>query len=123
LCLGDEYGLKDNLIYCRNHFFDQQSCDSQLILDDSGYHTSPNETRKPKINEEHFVALSPRLFSSSCYFESDENQLNKSHYAKQKRLRTSFKHNQLRCMRSYFNLNHNPGLDLLFIFIFISFYE
>jgi hypothetical protein len=31
------------------------------------------------------------------------------HHARQKRVRTSFKHHQLRCMRSYFNLNHNPG--------------
>ncbi|CAF1625472.1 unnamed protein product, partial [Adineta ricciae] len=30
------------------------------------------------------------------------------HHARQKRVRTSFKHHQLRCMRSYFNLNHNP---------------
>jgi hypothetical protein len=31
------------------------------------------------------------------------------HHTRQKRVRTSFKHHQLRCMRSYFNLNHNPG--------------
>ncbi|CAF0997253.1 unnamed protein product [Rotaria sordida] len=30
------------------------------------------------------------------------------HHGRQKRVRTSFKHHQLRCMRSYFNLNHNP---------------
>ena len=27
---------------------------------------------------------------------------------RQKRVRTSFKHHQLRTMKSYFNLNHNP---------------
>lgn len=27
---------------------------------------------------------------------------------KSKRMRTSFKHHQLRTMKSYFNLNHNP---------------
>lgn len=27
---------------------------------------------------------------------------------KQKRMRTSFKHHQLRIMKQYFNLNHNP---------------
>ena len=27
---------------------------------------------------------------------------------RQKRVRTSFKHHQLRAMKSYFNLNHNP---------------
>ena len=28
--------------------------------------------------------------------------------ARQKRMRTSFKHHQLRIMKSYFTLNHNP---------------
>ena len=28
--------------------------------------------------------------------------------AKQKRMRTSFKHHQLRAMRAYFSINHNP---------------
>jgi hypothetical protein len=38
------------------------------------------------------------------------------HHARQKRVRTSFKHHQLRCMRSYFNLNHNPGkIDFLLV--------
>ncbi len=74
---------------------------SHLILDDSGYHTSPNETRQStKIDDEHFLTF----FDSSFYIEKENNQ------SKQKRLRTSFKHQQLRYMRSYFNLNHNPGL-------------
>ena len=61
---GDEFGLKDDLIFCRHHFFEQQSYDSHLtgrmmeigienhslshgnsipsgFLDDSGYYTSP----------------------------------------------------------------------------------
>jgi hypothetical protein len=41
------------------------------------------------------------------------------HHGRQKRVRTSFKHHQLRCMRSYFNLNHNPGLNY-FTFFFIN---
>ena len=28
--------------------------------------------------------------------------------AKQKRMRTSFKHHQLRAMKAYFSVNHNP---------------
>ena len=31
-----------------------------------------------------------------------------AHPSRQKRMRTSFKHHQLRIMRSYFGLNHNP---------------
>jgi LIM homeobox protein 2/9 len=97
---GDEFGLKENLIFCRNHLFEEQS---KKILDDSGYNTSPNERQK-----EYFVSIS-----------SDERILfsyqNRSQ--QQKRLRTSFKHQQIRYMRSYFNLNHNPGLNLL-LFLF-----
>jgi len=111
---GDEFGLKDNFIYCREHFFEQQQqspYDSHAFHDDSGYHTSPNETRQPKTNEEDFVNFSPPLLSSSYYIETDDNL---SHHTKQKRLRTSFKHHQIRCMRLYFNLNHNPGFYFLF---------
>ena len=42
---GDEFGLKDESIFCRQHFFDQQqqqqSYDPSAFLDDSGYYTSP----------------------------------------------------------------------------------
>ena len=38
-------------------------------------------------------------------FCEEENQI-QTH--KSKRMRTSFKHHQLRTMKSYFNLNHNP---------------
>jgi LIM homeobox protein 2/9 len=114
---GDEFGLKNNLIYCRNHFLEQQSYNSNIILDDSGYLTSPNETRQLKLNEEDFLNL------SSYFIETeDDNQLNRSHHLKQKRLRTSFKHQQLRYMRSYFNLNHNPGLELICFYFQLNFF-
>lgn len=117
---GDEFGLQNNLIYCRDHFLEQQSFNSHLMLDDSGYHTSPNETRQSKANEEHLLTLSPTTFSSSYYIERDNNQFNRAHHAKQKRLRTSFKNQQLRYMRSYFNLNHNPGEIFCLVLIQIS---
>jgi hypothetical protein len=67
---GDEFGLKDDLIFCRHHFFEQQqqqqSYDSHItgriidigienhptsvpsgFLDDSGYYTSPIPTLIP----------------------------------------------------------------------------
>ncbi|CAF1035271.1 unnamed protein product [Adineta ricciae] len=207
---GDEFGLKDDLIFCRHHFFDQQQhhqpYDSHLsgrmidmnienhplshptgFLDDSGYYTSPiptlipstpptntstptgpsinmtKRTRKRKERQQqqtqqqqqqhedmmsssdHFLTLSPSasnlvgneggLFapsldssyyvdvvdmdgngpnSASNHHSHSTNNNNLSnvphhhHHARQKRVRTSFKHHQLRCMRSYFNLNHNP---------------
>ncbi|UJR23929.1 hypothetical protein I4U23_026901 [Adineta vaga] len=89
---GDEFGIRENSIYCREHLFEENL---SKIHDDSGYQTSPNETYKSKN-------YSDEIFSS-YFIESD-----KSYQSKQKRLRTSFKHHQLRFMRSYFNLNHNP---------------
>ncbi|CAF4954021.1 unnamed protein product, partial [Rotaria socialis] len=201
---GDEFGLKDDMIFCRHHYFEQQqSYESQLpgrvldigienstisvptgFLDDSGYYTSPiptlipstpptntstptgttvnitKRTRKRKERQQnqhhemmsssdHFLTLSPSssnmvgnegaLFTpslDSSYYvdivDMDGNGSNNSnnnnihshqtnnnnlssgshhhhhHHTRQKRVRTSFKHHQLRCMRSYFNLNHNP---------------
>ncbi|CAF1122952.1 unnamed protein product [Rotaria sp. Silwood1] len=202
---GDEFGLKDDLIYCRHHFFEQQqSYETHLtgrvidigienaslshtnsvptgFLDDSGYYTSPiptlipstpptntnqstgttinitKRTRKRKERQQHhdimpssdhFLTLSPSssnmvgndgsLFTpslDSSYYvdvvDMDGNSTNNNslhshqtnnnnnnnlssgshhhhHHTRQKRVRTSFKHHQLRCMRSYFNLNHNP---------------
>ena len=88
---GDDYGLKDSLIYCRKHFLEQ--------LDDSGYQTSPNDRR-----ERNFRTVSPTFF-----MEREEINDRIHQQRKQKRLRTSFKHQQLRYLRSYFNINHNPG--------------
>ncbi|CAF1359266.1 unnamed protein product [Adineta steineri] len=205
---GDEFGLKDDLIFCRHHFFEQQqqqqqhhpSYDPHLtgrmldigienhplshptgFLDDSGYYASPlpplipstpptntstpngtsvnitKRTRKRKERQQqqqqqqhdeimsssdHFLTLSPSssnlrneaaLFApslDSSYYvdvvdmdgngsnttnlhshQTNNNSLSNvphHHHTRQKRVRTSFKHHQLRCMRSYFNLNHNP---------------
>ncbi|VDK42324.1 unnamed protein product, partial [Gongylonema pulchrum] len=43
-----------------------------------------------------------KIFADYC----EEDALGATH--KSKRMRTSFKHHQLRTMKSYFNLNHNP---------------
>ncbi|CAM2698974.1 unnamed protein product [Rotaria socialis] len=109
---GDDYGLIDTQIYCLDHFLDQDSHDSHVILDDSGYHTSPNETHRSRScqqeNEESFLTVSSAVLSSSYCIEIDDDSYNKTHYTRQKRLRTSFKHHQIRCMKLYFNINHNP---------------
>ncbi|CAF1657346.1 unnamed protein product, partial [Adineta ricciae] len=38
---GDEFGIRENMIYCRDHFLEQNS---SKFHDDSGYQTSPSET-------------------------------------------------------------------------------
>lgn len=89
------------------------------MLDDSGYHTSPNErprsTGFEEEDDESFLTLSQTLFPSSYYTEVDDSSSNSIHDTRQKRLRTSFKHHQLRFMKSYFMLNHNPGQCFFFL--------
>jgi len=46
--------------------------------------------------------------SSQCSNSADLNLILRSRPVRQKRLRTSFKHHELRIMKSYFSLNHNP---------------
>lgn len=57
--------------------------------------------------------LSSLLFSAalSCNENDGESMERDSQYSstqKTKRMRTSFKHHQLRTMKSYFAINHNP---------------
>ncbi|CAF0790184.1 unnamed protein product [Didymodactylos carnosus] len=187
---GDEFGLKDDELFCRVHYYEYElylpsssinhlsslppSSSSKLstclnstqysplpfMSDESDYYSLPLQTtsdgnnscrttnskitltiankraRKRKINRQEIpdyitTSSSPSsidpnadLFSLDGYYLDDvENSLlndpsslsqqqhshhNHSHHQRQKRVRTSFKHHQLRCMRSYFNLNHNP---------------
>lgn len=58
-------------------------------------------------------ALCPPLSHSPGCNENDTDHLDRDQQAypptqKTKRMRTSFKHHQLRTMKSYFAINHNP---------------
>lgn len=48
------------------------------------------------------------LTQSPSASENSQKQLALGNAVRQKRMRTSFKHHQLRAMKAYFNLNHNP---------------
>ncbi|CAF0725803.1 unnamed protein product [Didymodactylos carnosus] len=187
---GDEFGLKDDELFCRVHYYEYESLLSSpstnhpppppppqlsaylnsiqysplpFMPEESGYYSLPltatsnngsgsgsgsgssggthsktstgKRTRKRKIDRQeipdYITTSSPPpsvgpqsdLFPLDGYYLDDvENSLlndpssmsqqhshhSHSHHQRQKRVRTSFKHHQLRCMRSYFNLNHNP---------------
>ena len=116
---GDEFGLKDETIFCREHLLDQyHRSEYRMINDDSGYQTSPNERSKSFHSE--------YLFCDSTMFtrqnEDDENSSNLFSSNRNKRLRTSFKHHQLRYLKSYFNFNHNPGQIRFKFLVFYSSY-
>ncbi len=82
----------------------------------------------PSLDSSYYVDVSDMDGNSSTnniHSHQTNNNLSNGpphhhHHARQKRVRTSFKHHQLRCMRSYFNLNHNPGLIFVFIFLIIN---
>ena len=67
---GDEFGLKDDLIFCRHHFLEQQSYDSQLtdnenrsisgFHDDSGYYTSSIPSTNTSAPTESTVHMTKR---------------------------------------------------------------
>lgn len=62
----------------------------------------PRKRKSAMAEAEHFV---PTLGSDMTNLSHDEIMLQ---HPRQKRMRTSFKHHQLRIMKSYFALNHNP---------------
>lgn len=66
------------------------------------------EAKSPVLTWSHRCAV----FSAGCN-ENDADHLDRDQQAypptqKTKRMRTSFKHHQLRTMKSYFAINHNP---------------
>ena len=46
--------------------------------------------------------------SSNLAAVGSDSSTSSEHLARPKRMRTSFKHHQLRAMKSYFAINHNP---------------
>ncbi|CAD5121365.1 DgyrCDS9888 [Dimorphilus gyrociliatus] len=119
---GEEFAMRDNLVFCKLHYelpFTPDYC-------------STNTTPAPQIPPPHFyngVGVNkgrPRkkknaqqnLEHDRCLMgialSHDENDtISADGYGgqqapRQKRVRTSFKHHQLRTMKSYFALNQNP---------------
>ncbi len=81
----------------------------------------------PSLDSSYYVDVADMDGNNSLHSHQSNNNLSNGpphhhHHARQKRVRTSFKHHQLRCMRSYFNLNHNPGLIFMIFSILIKSY-
>ncbi|KAF5898661.1 LIM/homeobox protein Lhx2 isoform X1, partial [Clarias magur] len=130
LTTGDHFGMKDSLVYCRLHF-------ETLVQGDYGHFNHTDVASSKALGTAGALALSyyngvgsvqkgrPRKRKSpgpgadvaaynaalSCN-ENDGDPMDRdSQYSsgqKTKRMRTSFKHHQLRTMKSYFAINHNP---------------
>ncbi|XP_038231096.1 LIM/homeobox protein Lhx2 isoform X1 [Dermochelys coriacea] len=135
LTTGDHFGMKDNLVYCRLHFETLIQGEYQVHFSHSDVAAgkgpalgagSANTLGLPYYNGVGTVQKGrPRKRKSpgpgadlaaynaalSCN-ENDGDHLDRDQQypsnQKTKRMRTSFKHHQLRTMKSYFAINHNP---------------
>ncbi|XP_025050141.1 LIM/homeobox protein Lhx2 isoform X3 [Alligator sinensis] len=135
LTTGDHFGMKDNLVYCRLHFETLIQGEYQVHFNHSDVAAgkgpalgagSANTLGLPYYNGVGTVQKGrPRKRKSpgpgadlaaynaalSCN-ENDGDHLDRDQQypsnQKTKRMRTSFKHHQLRTMKSYFAINHNP---------------
>ncbi|XP_056440958.1 LIM/homeobox protein Lhx2b isoform X3 [Gadus chalcogrammus] len=131
LTTGDHFGMKDSLVYCRLHF-------ETLVQGEYQSHFSPGDVVSHKgLGSGNTLGISyfngvgtvqkgrPRKRKSpgpgaelaaynaalSCNENDGDSMDRDSQYSssqKTKRMRTSFKHHQLRTMKSYFAINHNP---------------
>uniref|UniRef100_A0A8C9K8Q8 LIM homeobox 2 n=1 Tax=Panthera tigris altaica TaxID=74533 RepID=A0A8C9K8Q8_PANTA len=102
LTTGDHFGMKDSLVYCRLHF--------EALLQGE-YPAHFNHADVAAASPGPGADLAAYNAALSCN-ENDAEHLDRDQpypsSQKTKRMRTSFKHHQLRTMKSYFAINHNP---------------
>ncbi|KAB5559429.1 hypothetical protein PHYPO_G00028920 [Pangasianodon hypophthalmus] len=131
LSTGDHFGMKESLVYCRLHFESlvhgeyqhHQQQHGQLNYADLAakgaslalpYFNGSGTVQKgrPRKRKSPAMGIDISTYNSGCN-ENDSEHLDRDQQAyapsqKTKRMRTSFKHHQLRTMKSYFAINHNP---------------
>nr|XP_042907001.1 LIM/homeobox protein Lhx9-like [Parasteatoda tepidariorum] len=104
LTQGDYFGLRDNLVYCRVHYELMTHGENFLPNGESGP-LLPSSEDLMESGEGgcnlHLSSLDSNSATSTGLNPSSASQ-------RTKRMRTSFKHHQLRTMKSYFAINQNP---------------
>ncbi|XP_053480810.1 LIM/homeobox protein Lhx2b [Ictalurus furcatus] len=130
LTTGDHFGMKDSLVYCRLHFetvvqgdyghFNHTDVAPSKALGTAGalalsYYNGVGSVQKGRPRKRKSPGPGADLAAYNAALSCNENdgdpmdrdsQYNSGQ--KTKRMRTSFKHHQLRTMKSYFAINHNP---------------
>ncbi|XP_042276043.1 LIM/homeobox protein Lhx2b isoform X3 [Thunnus maccoyii] len=131
LTTGDHFGMKDSLVYCRLHFETLIQGEYQThfnhadVVPHKGLGPAntlglsyfngvgtvqkgrPRKRKSPGPGAE-LAAYNAALSCNENDGESMDRDSQYSSSQKTKRMRTSFKHHQLRTMKSYFAINHNP---------------
>ncbi|XP_074858973.1 LIM/homeobox protein Lhx9 isoform X2 [Carettochelys insculpta] len=125
LSTGDHFGMRDSRVYCRAHFESLLQGEYPLSYPElaakSGalalpYFNGAGTVQKGRPRKRKSPALGVDLVSYSSAVSCNENEADHLDRDQQpyppsqktKRMRTSFKHHQLRTMKSYFAINHNP---------------
>ncbi|KAM9528977.1 LIM/homeobox protein Lhx9 isoform 2-T3 [Salvelinus alpinus] len=125
LTTGDHFGMKDSLVYCRVHFETIAQGEyphpglnySELAAKGGGLAlpyfngTGTAQKGRPRKRKSPAMGIDIASYNTGCN-ENDGDHLDRDQAyppsQKTKRMRTSFKHHQLRTMKSYFAINHNP---------------
>ncbi|VDD92312.1 unnamed protein product [Enterobius vermicularis] len=103
---GQMFAMADNgTLYCQDHYGPVSSTNSQLPSMKIEASEERYKRKKQRCKKSKKLSEDGENVSDHLEFCEEENQI-QTH--KSKRMRTSFKHHQLRTMKSYFNLNHNP---------------
>ncbi|KAL3872016.1 hypothetical protein ACJMK2_039987 [Sinanodonta woodiana] len=125
LTTGDQFGMISGLIYCRTDYelFYQEDQFQRLSPDMLGlpeenvpFYSGFGHVQKVRPRKRKSMMTEPDGCIQGLGHISDEHHAEMmvregyatGHPPRQKRVRTSFKHHQLRTMKSYFALNHNP---------------
>ncbi|KAM7144472.1 LIM/homeobox protein Lhx2 [Macrochelys suwanniensis] len=135
LTTGDHFGMKDSLVYCRLHFETLIQGEYQVHFNHSDvaagkgpalgagpantlglpYYNGVGTVQKGRPRKRKSPGPGADLAAYNAALSCNENDgdhLDRDQQypsnQKTKRMRTSFKHHQLRTMKSYFAINHNP---------------
>ncbi|GCC29128.1 hypothetical protein chiPu_0007565 [Chiloscyllium punctatum] len=127
LATGDHFGMKDSLVYCRIHFETLIQGEFQAHFNHTDVGTKSGaalglpfyngmgtvQKGRPRKRKSPGPAADLTAYNTalSCNENDGDHMDREQQYPpaqKTKRMRTSFKHHQLRTMKSYFAINHNP---------------
>ncbi|KAI6191505.1 LIM/homeobox protein Lhx9 [Aphelenchoides bicaudatus] len=120
---GDTYMIGEKSVFCQAHYESYLRTQQPAPLDmlsipppvskvheESTHPINTDKVSKRSSAKDQKAAKFSGEHSSETAYDSMDDGDNTSGQAgsKTKRMRTSFKHHQLRTMKNYFNLNHNP---------------
>ncbi|KAL4219285.1 LIM/homeobox protein Lhx2 [Mactra antiquata] len=123
---GDTYGIHDDQVFCQEdyeHLLNNINTDNVYFHEYRATYASHMAdmftlceepvTKSRSRKRKHMLAADGCLQSLGIFTNERGEIVSRdafgiSHPPRQKRVRTSFKHHQLRAMKSYFAMNHNP---------------